>query len=79
MYRVRRAGRAPPGAGCCRSRTTDRGRACTLSVQALAGGAAIKTLLNIVIISGALMALLGLLRIPFAVRFWRKAQWVGFA
>ncbi len=28
--------------------------------------------------AGALMALLGVVRVPFAVRFWRRMQWVAW-
>jgi len=30
------------------------------------------------ILSGLLMAALGVFRVPFALRFWRKLQWVAF-
>lgn len=30
------------------------------------------------LLAGVLMAGMGVLRIPFAVRFWRKMQWVAW-
>jgi len=39
-------------------------------------GAAIKTLLTVLFLGFVLMALLGLVRVPFAVRFWRRMQWL---
>ena len=38
----------------------------------------IKTLLTVLLFAGVLMAALGFLRVPFAVRFWRKLQWVAW-
>jgi len=39
-------------------------------------GAAIKTLLTALFLGFVIMALLGLVRVPFAVRFWRRMQWL---
>src|SRR5687767_11802915 len=39
---------------------------------------AIKLLTNLLILSGLLMAVLGILRVGFARRFWTKMQWVAF-
>lgn len=51
--------------------------------DACRGGQAIRsiiqTLLNVLLVSGLLMAALGLLRVRFAVRFWRRMQWLAWA
>lgn len=38
-----------------------------------------KTVLTIMILSAVAMAVLGLFRVPFAIRFWRRAQVAAFA
>lgn len=43
-----------------------------------AGGAAIKTLLTVMMLAAVAMAVLGFVRVPFAVRFWRRLQWVAW-
>jgi hypothetical protein len=40
------------------------------------GGRAIKTLLTALFVAFLIVAVLGLLRVPFAVRFWRRMQWL---
>jgi hypothetical protein len=42
------------------------------------GGATIKTVLTVLMLAGVVMALLGIVRVPFAVRFWRRLQWVAW-
>jgi hypothetical protein len=42
------------------------------------GGVPIKTILLLLMLSGLLMAGLAFLRVPFAVRFWRKLYWIGW-
>ena len=49
-----------------------------LIADSLRGVSPIKTLLTALLFAGMLMALLGILRVPFAVRFWRKLQWVAW-
>ena len=40
------------------------------------GERAIKTLLSLALLAFLFVAFLGLLRVPFAVRFWRRMQWL---
>lgn len=40
------------------------------------GAGAIKTLLSLALLAFLFVAFLGLLRVPFAVRFWRRMQWL---
>jgi hypothetical protein len=40
------------------------------------GGIPIKTLLTALFVGFLIVAMLGLMRVPFAVRFWRRMQWV---
>ena len=42
------------------------------------GGATIKTVLTVLMLAGVVMALLGVVRVPFAVRFWQRLQWVAW-
>ena len=42
------------------------------------GGATIKTVLTVMMLVGVVMALLGFVRVPFAVRFWRRMQWLAW-
>ncbi len=42
------------------------------------GGTTIKTVLTVMMLAGVVMALLGVVRVPFAVRFWRRLQWVAW-
>jgi hypothetical protein len=42
------------------------------------GGATIKTVLTVLMLVGVVMALLGVVRVPFAVRFWQRMQWVAW-
>ncbi|MGE0540380.1 MAG: hypothetical protein AB7R89_09370 [Dehalococcoidia bacterium] len=42
------------------------------------GGTTIKTVLTVLMLVGVVMALLGVVRVPFAVRFWRRMQWVAW-
>lgn len=42
------------------------------------GGTTIKTVLTVLLLVGVVMALLGIVRVPFAVRFWRRMQWVAW-
>lgn len=42
------------------------------------GGDAIKTILTVLFVAGLFVAFLGLIRVPFAVRFWRRLQWVAW-
>jgi hypothetical protein len=44
----------------------------------MVGGTAIKTILTLMMLAGVAMALLGFVRVPFAVRFWRRMQWVAW-
>ncbi len=49
-----------------------------LTVNVSGGVHPIKTLFTLLLLAGVLMALLGVIRVPFAVRFWRKLQWVAW-
>jgi hypothetical protein len=40
------------------------------------GGHTIKALLSALFVAFLVVAMLGLLRVPFAVRFWRRMQWL---
>jgi hypothetical protein len=42
------------------------------------GGATIKTVLTVLMLAGVVMALLGIVRVPFALRFWQRLQWVAW-
>ena len=42
------------------------------------GGVTIKTVLTVMMLAGVVMALLGAVRVPFAVRFWQRLQWVAW-
>lgn len=42
------------------------------------GGAAIRTLVTLLFLSGAIMVLLGVFRVGFAVRFWQRMQWLAW-
>jgi uncharacterized membrane protein YcjF (UPF0283 family) len=39
----------------------------------------LRSIFTVLLLAGAAMAVLGLLRVPFARRFWRRAQWVAWA
>ena len=38
----------------------------------------LRTLIQLMFVAAVLMAALGVLRVPFAVRFWRRAEWVAW-
>jgi hypothetical protein len=46
--------------------------------MAVERGTAIKTLLWLTILAGLIMAGLGVLRVPFAVRLMRRLYWLGW-
>ena len=37
-----------------------------------------RALLTVMFIAALLVAAMGVLRVPFAVRFWRRMQWVAW-